>query len=103
MIGGGDNEAGVSRAAQELIEFAQLAALSFPANPGAFGLAPLTAPMKVVEAFWLAAVVTVIEGRDPVQRRLYDLLVVGRCFARRIGKVSKDREVHVARPDYRGK
>ena len=48
--GGGHDEAGVGGAAQELIELAQLAALSFPANPLVFRLAPLAATMKIVEA-----------------------------------------------------
>ena len=40
------HEAGVARSAQQSIELAQLAPLSFPANPFAFGLAPLPAPVK---------------------------------------------------------
>src|SRR6185503_17309547 len=59
--GGGNNKAGVLSAAQQLIEFAELAAFSFPADPFAFGLAPLPPPVKKMETDRLIRTVTLVK------------------------------------------
>jgi len=48
------------RGPQQSIEFAQLAALPFPADPFPFGLAPLSSPMKQMEACCLGFAVALI-------------------------------------------
>ena len=76
-------------AAQQTVEFVQLAALAFPAHPAALRGVPLPAAMEQEKPFRTVAAIFPIQLADPLQRSLHVGLVRGHVLRRGVGKVGQ--------------
>ena len=93
-------ERGISRAAQQSIQFVQLATLALPADPAAFAGIPEAAPMEYEEpTFANAHRVNEIEPLDTSRRSVQQRIVARRMLSIGITPVRQQREVHRAFAD----
>ena len=89
----------VARAAQQAIEFFELAALAFPREPFAFGFIPLPPPMKEKEAISrlislvIRCGITCVQFCDAVERETQQRVVARQLFGCRIAEVSEQGEI----------
>ena len=91
------DEGGVGRAAQQPIQFVQLAALALPADPPRFAFVPDAPAVQKQEArsAWRRAVAQ-IETRDAVRRRGDERRVAVGVLGRGVGPVGHQREMKIA-------
>src|ERR1700720_3487908 len=84
-----NHEARISSAAQQLVEFVQLAAFSFPTHPLTFARIPLPPAMKQVETQRLTLAITLVQLLNAFEREVNQARVAGQLLGGRIGKVTE--------------